>query len=74
MSCSRLHGVDLEAQRGSSALVGGDGALALLLFVAPLALLDEGLAAGEHEVHHPRQLVGSGGVGAGLVHAGASRR
>jgi hypothetical protein len=45
-------GRDLRRLRAANA------ALALLLFVALLALIDEGLAAGQHEVHHPRQLVG----------------
>ena len=45
--------------------------LALLLFVTLLFPVDEGLATGVHEVHHPGQLVGGGGIGARLVHAGA---
>ncbi len=40
-------------------------------FVALLALVDEGLAAGHHEVHHAGELAAGGGVGPRLVHAGA---
>ncbi len=61
----------MEAQRGRAALEGGDVALSLLIFVSLLTLIDELFAAGEHEVHHPRQFVRGGGVGARLVHAAA---
>ena len=40
-------------------------------FVVLLALVDEGFAAREHEVHHAGELVGDRGVGTRLVHAGA---
>jgi hypothetical protein len=35
----------------------------LLLFIALLSLVDEVLAASQHEVHHARELVRDGGVG-----------
>jgi hypothetical protein len=66
-----LLSIDLEAQRGGAALECGDISLALLFFVALLSLIDEGFAAGQHEIHHARQLVGRGGVGPRLVHAAA---
>jgi hypothetical protein len=70
-SCGGFHWIYAVAQGGGAALEGGDAALALLFFVALLALVDEGFAAGQHEVHHPRELVGRGGVGSRLVHARA---
>ncbi|OBQ32587.1 MAG: hypothetical protein AN485_21100, partial [Anabaena sp. MDT14b] len=70
-SCGCPHGVELEAQGCGTALERGDAAFALLGFVALLALVDEGLATSEHEVHHPRQLVGGGGVGAWFIHSTA---
>ena len=47
----------MEAKRGSTALQGSDAPLTPLFFVELLPLVDKGLAAGEHEVHHARQLV-----------------
>ena len=64
-------GSDLETKRGRAASERRDAALALLLLVVLLTLVDKGFAAREHEVHHARKLVGDRGVGARLVHAGA---
>lgn len=44
-----------------------------MFFVALLALVDEGLAAREHEVHHARQLVGDGAIRAGQATGDAKR-
>ena len=41
--------MDLEAKGSGAALEGGDAALALLLFVVLLALIDVGFAAGQHK-------------------------
>ena len=62
-------GCEGEAERGSAALEGSDAALTLLLFIVLLPLIDVGLASRQHEVHHPRQLVGGGRVGTRLVHS-----
>ena len=61
---------DLEAEGGRAAPEGIDAALTLLFFVMLLALVDEGLATCQHEIHHARELVGHCGVGAWLVHPG----
>ena len=63
--------MDTETQRGCTALEGGNTTLSLLFLVALLSLVDEVLAASQHEVHHARKLVRGGGIGAGLVHAAA---
>src|SRR5260370_3968827 len=70
-SGSRQVWLELESEGGSTAPEGCDAALALLFLIALLPLIDEGFAAREHEVHHPGELVSDGGVGTGLVHAGA---
>jgi hypothetical protein len=46
-----------------------NAALTLLLFIVLLALVDEGFATREHEVHHACELMGDGGIRRRLVHA-----
>jgi hypothetical protein len=47
---------DEETEGGITTLERGHAALALLLLVVLLALIDEVLAAREHEIHHSREL------------------
>jgi hypothetical protein len=60
---------NLEAERSRAAPEGIDAALTLLFFVMPLALVDEGFAPREHEVHHAGELMGDCGIRTRLVHA-----
>ncbi len=61
----------MESQGCGTTLESGDVTFALLRFVTLLALIDEGFTAGEHEIHHARQLVCSGGIRPRFVHATA---
>ena len=61
----------ISKPRAAAAPEGSNATQPLLFFVSVLTLIDEGLSAGEHEVHHSREFVRRGGVRAGFVHAAA---
>jgi hypothetical protein len=58
-----------EAEGCRAASEGINVALTLLFFIVLLALVEEDLAAREHEVHHAGELMGDGGIRTRLVHA-----
>ena len=55
--------VDAEAQGCGMAFERCDAAFALLGLVTALPLIDEGLAAGAHEEHHPRRHLAGADLG-----------
>ena len=71
-SGGRCRGHDCKAECGGATLEGGDAALALLLLVVLLTLIDIGFTAGQRAIHHARRFVRGGGIG--VPHAPAGCR